>query len=567
MDKPTTEPVRETAAPLDFIRTIVAEDVKAGKHGGRVATRFPPEPNGYLHIGHAKSICLNFGVAAGVRRHLQPALRRHQPHEGRRRVRRLDSGRRPLARLHVARQPLYASDYFERLYEYAQHLITKGLAYVDSLTADEIRAHRGTLTEPGTAEPVSRPPDRGEPRSLCPHARRRVPRRRARAAREDRHGVAEHQPARSGALSHPARASPPHRRRVVHLPDVRLRASAVRCARAHHALALHARVRGSSAALRLADREPAGAVQAAADRVRAAEPHLHGDEQAPAAGARRGAPRLGLGRPAHADDRRDAAARLHAGGHPRVLRSHRRRQAREHGRRRAARARRARGSQPPRAARDGRARPAARRDRELSRRTRREEFEVANNPEDDAAGTRRVPFSRVLYIERDDFREEPPKKFFRLAPGAKCGCAAPTSSPALASSRIPRRARSSSCAAPTIRRRAAAMRPTDARSRRRCTGSRPRTRWASRSGSTIGSSRARTPAAIDDYRSQLNPNSLEVLTRCWIEPSVAGAPAGTRYQFERLGYFCVDADSTAGRLVFNRTVTLKDTWARIEQRG
>ena len=153
MDKPTTEPVREATAPLDFIRTIVADDVKAGKLGGRVATRFPPEPNGYLHIGHAKSICLNFGVAAEFGGTCN--LRFDDTNPTKEDVEYVDSIQEDVRWLgfNWHERPLYASDYFERLYEYAQHLIGKGQAYVDSLTADEIRAHRGTLTEPGTDSP------------------------------------------------------------------------------------------------------------------------------------------------------------------------------------------------------------------------------------------------------------------------------------------------------------------------------------------------------------------------------------------------------------------------------
>ena len=208
-------------------------------------------------------------------------------------------------------------------------------AYVDDLTADEIRAHRGTLTEPGTRQPLPQPAGGREPGSVPPDARRRVPRRLARAAREDRHGVAEHQHARPDAVPDPARAPSPHGRCVVHVSDVRLRASDLGRARRHHALALHARVRGSPAALRLGHRHARHRVPPAADRVRAAEPELHGDEQAQAAAAGGGRARVRLGRPAHADDHRHAAARLHAGGDPRVLRPDRRRQEGERRRRRA----------------------------------------------------------------------------------------------------------------------------------------------------------------------------------------------------------------------------------------
>jgi glutaminyl-tRNA synthetase len=196
-----------------------------------------------------------------------------------------------------------------------------------------------------------------------------------------------------------------------------------------------------------------------------------------------------------------------------------------------------------------------------------EAFEIANNPEDDAAGTRRVPFSRVIYIERDDFREEPPKKFFRLSPGREVRlrgayfitCTGVVKDPATGAIVELR------CTYDP------ATRGGDAADGRKVKST---LHWVSAAHAIEVEVRlydrlftSENPAAIDDYRSQLNPRSLEVLTGCQLEPSVTGATAGTRYQFERLGYFCVDADSTASRLVFNRTVNLKDTWARIEQRG
>ena len=155
-----TRPVRETDTPLDFIRTIVAEDVSAGKHAGRVATRFPPEPNGYLHIGHAKSICLNFGVAAEFGGTCN--LRFDDTNPTKEDVEYVDSIQEDVRWLGFEwhGEPLYASDYFETLYGYAVHLIMAGKAYIDSLSAEEIREYRGTLTEPGRESPYrDRPVD------------------------------------------------------------------------------------------------------------------------------------------------------------------------------------------------------------------------------------------------------------------------------------------------------------------------------------------------------------------------------------------------------------------------
>ncbi len=197
----------------------------------------------------------------------------------------------------------------------------------------------------GPQQSVPRPADRGEPRSVCPHARGRVSGRGARAAREDRHGVAESEHAGSDALPDPPRDASPHGRYVVHLPDVRLRAPPVRRSRADHALAVHARIRGSPAALRLARQQPDRHRSSEADRVRPPESELHGDEQAKAAAARGAASRVGVGRSADADDQRPQAPRPYARVDTRLLRPHRRRQEGERDRRRAARAQRARRSQ------------------------------------------------------------------------------------------------------------------------------------------------------------------------------------------------------------------------------
>jgi glutaminyl-tRNA synthetase len=194
-----------------------------------------------------------------------------------------------------------------------------------------------------------------------------------------------------------------------------------------------------------------------------------------------------------------------------------------------------------------------------------EAFEIANNPEDPSAGVRSVPFSRELFIERDDFREDPPKKFFRLAPGREvrlrgayfvtCTSIVKDASGEIAELRCRYDPETRGGDAPDGRKVKATL------------------HWVSATHAVDAEVRlydrlfkSETPDAAGEYLSDLNPSSLEVTT-AKLEPSVAGAPAGNRYQFERLGYFCVDPDSTADKLVFNRTVTLKDTWARIEQRG
>ena len=504
----------------DFIREIVAADVRSGRHA-TIVTRFPPEPNGYLHIGHAKSICLNFGIARefGGRCHLRfddtNPVKEEQEY--------IDAIEHDVRWLGFdwGEHLYHASDYFEQLYDWAVHLIRNGDAYVDDLSADEIREHRGTLTEPGRELAVARPSGRREPRPVRADARRRVPQRRARAAREDRHGLAQHQPARPGAVPDPPRDAPTHRRRVVHLPDLRLRARPVRRDRGRHPLDLHARVRGAPAALRLADRAPAGPLPAAAVRVRPAEPHLHGAVQALPAAARERGPRPRLGRPAHADDLRPCAG---AASRRRV----------------SATSRTMVGvaksdsvieiGQLEYAVRAVLNRTAPRRFGVLDPlkvvienypEGRIEEVEVPNNPEDPTAGTRTVPFSRELWIERDDFMEEPPPKFFRLAPGREVRLRAAyfvTCHEVVkdATGRVDRVALHL-----RPRRHAAAMRPTAAGRRRRCTGCRRRTPSRPRCACTTTSSRVPTRAPSDDLLADLNPNSETVLTGAFVEPSLA----------------------------------------------
>ena len=419
----------------------------------------------------------------------------------------------------------------------------------------------------GRREPVAGPAGRREPRPVRAHARRRVPGRRARPAREDRHGVAQHQPARPGALPHPARGAPAHRRRLVHLPHVRLRARPVGRDRAHHALHLHAGVRGAPAALRLVHPEPAGAGRAAPVRVRAPQPHAHRAQQARADAAGQRGRRARLGRPAHAHALRHPPARLPGGGRPRLRRrwsawprptawsrsstSSTRCATCSTARRRAASAcsTRSRWSSPttPRARSRRWTCPTTPRTRTRAR---------ARCRSAASCGSSATTSWKSRCASSSAWR-----------PAARCGCARRTSSPATRWSRT-RRAGSWSCAARTIRRRAAATRPTAAAPRRRCTGSRPRT--PSRPRSALYEHLFTDPYPGADGRDifeTINPDSEKVLSGCWVEPSLAELPVGETVQFERLGYFCPDPDSAPGALVFNRTLTLKDTWAKLQKQG
>jgi glutaminyl-tRNA synthetase len=565
MDNPTTEPARDATASLDFIRTIVAEDVKAGKHGGRVATRFPPEPNGYLHIGHAKSICLNFSVAEEFGGTCN--LRFDDTNPTKEETEYVEAIQEDVRWLGFRWQgaPLYASDYFEQLYGYAVHLIEKGMAYVDSLSAEEIRAHRGTLTEPGTDSPYrNRPVDenldlfarmragefpdgalvlRARIDMASPNLNMRDPvLYRIRRAHHHRTGDAwciypmydfAHSP--SDAIEHITHSlctlefeahRPLYDWLVDNLPVpskprqiefARLNLSyTVTSKRQLRELIEEGRVAGwddprmpTIVGMRRRGYTPE-AIRAFCDRIGVAKRENMVDvallEHAVREDLNRRAPRvMGVLDP----------VRVMIENYPEDL---------------------------------------------------TEAFEIVNNPEDASAGTRSVPFSRVLYIERDDFREDPPKKFFRLAPGREVRL---------------RGAYFITCTQ-VIKDAAGEV------SELRCTYD-PGTRggdaadgrkvkatlhWVSAAHALDVEVRlydrlftTEMPGAAGDYVADLNPRSLEVVEAAKIEPSVAGATPGTRYQFERLGYFCVDSTSAAGRLVFNRTVTLKDTWARIEQRG
>jgi glutaminyl-tRNA synthetase len=556
---------RDAAAPADFIRTIVSEDVKAGRNGGRVATRFPPEPNGYLHIGHAKSICLNFGIAGEFGGTCN--LRFDDTNPTKEDVEYAQSIEEDVRWLGFAwdGEPRYASDYFEQLYGYAVHLITNGLAYVDSLSADEMRQLRGTLTEPGTDSPY-----------------------RTRSIEENLDLFARMRAGEFEDGAHVLRA-----RIDMASPNMNLRDPVLyRIRREHHyrlgdtwciypmydfahppSDAIE-RITHSLCTLEFEDHRPLYdwlidhlPVPAKPRQIEFArlnltftvmskrlllelvqEGHVRGwdDPRMPTiVGMRRRGytpeairtfcERIGV---AKRENTVDVALLEHAVREdlnktsPRVMGV----------------------LSPLRVVIENYPDGAS------------EAFEVVNNPEDPSAGTRSVPFSRVIYIEREDFREDPPKKFFRLAPGREvrlrgayfitCKSVGKNAAGEISELR---------CTYDP------ATRGGDAQDGRKVKAT---LHWVSAGHALDVEVRlydrlfnSEAPGAAGDFLADLNPRSLEVLTGAKVEPSVAEAGPGTRYQFERLGYFCVDLDSARGHLVFNRTVTLKDTWARIEQRG
>jgi glutaminyl-tRNA synthetase len=556
---------RDDAPSLDFIRTIVTDDLRTGKNGGRVVTRFPPEPNGYLHIGHAKSICLNFGVAAEFGGTCN--LRYDDTNPEKEDVEYVDSIQEDVRWLGFewAGEPRYASDYFGTLYEYAVHLVRNGKAYVDSLTADEIRAYRGTLTSPGKDSPYR---NRSVAENLDMFARMR-------------------------AGEYPDGAHVLRAKIDMASPNITMRDPVLyRIRRAHHhrtgdlwciypmydfahppsdAIEL---ITHSLCTLEFEDHRPLYdwlienlPVPAEPRQIEFARlnltytvmskrrllelvegGHVSGwdDPRMPTiVGMRRRGytpeairtfcDRIGV---AKRENIVDVALLEHA--------------VREDLNRRAPRVM-------------GVLRPL-RVVIENYPEDRTEDFELINNPEDASAGARTVPFSRELFIEHDDFMEDPPKKYFRLSPGREVRL---------------RGAYFITCTGVDKDRsgRVVGLRCTydpatrggDAPDGRKVKAT---LHWVSARHAVPAEVRlydrlfnSEKPGEAGDYKADLNPSSLEVITDARLEPSVAGATAGTRYQFERLGYFSVDPDSKPGALVFDRTVTLKDTWAKIAARG
>jgi glutaminyl-tRNA synthetase len=546
-------------AAADFIRTIITDDRAAGKHQGRVVTRFPPEPNGYLHIGHAKSICLNFGVALEFDGKCN--LRFDDTNPTKEEVEYVEAIKDDVRWLGFAWDSLhFASDYFEQLYEYAVHLIREGNAYVDSLSADEIRRHRGTLTEPGRDSPF-----------------------RSRSVEENLDMFARMRAGEYEDGAHVLRA-----KIDMASPNVTMRDPVLyRIRRAHH----H-RTGDDWCIYPMYDfaHPPSDAIEHVTHSLCTLEFEEHrplyewlmDNLPVPARPRQIEFARLNLSYTVMS--KRKLLALVQEGSvrgwddprMPTIVGMRRRGYTPEAIRAFCERIGVARRENTVDVAL---LEHAVRED--LNKRSPRvmgvldplrvvienypedlvEEFELANNPEDPSAGTRRVPFARELYIEREDFMEDPPKKFFRLAPGREarlrgayfitCTSVLKNDAGEVVELRCTYDPATKGGDAPDGRKVKATLHWVAVR-----TALDAEVRLYDRLFS------AEQPGVKGDYHDDLNAASLEVRT-AKIEPSVADAAPGARYQFERLGYFCVDPDSTGGRLVFNRTVTLKDAWARI----
>ena len=564
MDISSSTEEKKGNASLDFIRAIIAEDLKADQHGGRLATRFPPEPNGYLHIGHAKSICLNFGVAA-ENQGGTCNLRFDDTNPTKEDVEYEDSIKTDVRWLGFdwGNRLFHASDYFEKLHQCAVHLLEAGKAYICSLSPEEIREYRGTLTEPGKNSPF-RERSVQENLDLFERMRQGEFEEGAHVLRAKIDMASPNLNMRDPALYRILKVA--HHRSgdqwcIYPLYDF-----------AHCLSDSFEEITHSLCTLEFEDHRPlydwvlnALEMGSHPQQIEFARLNLSYTVLSKR--------KLGeLVRHGHVsgwdDPRMPTLSGLRRRGYtPQAIRSF----CEEVG---VAK----RNSVVEVAKLEHTIRDT------LNRRAPRvmsvlrplrvvienypegqvEELDAVNNPEDEAMGTRKVPFSRVLYIEEDDFREDPPKKFFRLAPGREVRL---------------RYAYFLTCVGVV----------KDEQSGRvvelRCTydpetrgGSAPDGRkvkatihWVSAEHSLSAEVRLydrlfkeENPGV--DFMSALNPDSLETLTSCRVEPSLAEAKPGSIYQFERLGYFCVDsADSSPDQLVFNRTVTLRDSWARIEK--
>jgi len=556
----------EISLPSNFIRDIVAADLKSNKHNGRVVTRFPPEPNGHLHIGHAKSICLNFGIAA--ENHGVCHLRFDDTNPTKEEVEYVESIKEDVHWLGFdwGDKLFYASDYFEQLYQYAVQLIEDGKAYVDSLNADEVREYRGTLTEPGKDSPYR---NRSVAENLDLFARMR-----AGEFADGTHTVR----AKIDMASPNMNMRDPVMYRILHAAHHRTGDQWCLYPMYDFTHGLSDSLEGithSICTLEFEDHRPlydwfldelhtpCHPQQIEFARLNLTytlmskrkllalvdSEYVHGwdDPRMPTiAGLRRRGytaeairsfcERIGV---AKRNSTVDVAMLEH--------------EIREDLNKRAPRVMGV--LRPLKVIIDNYPEGQG------------EQLNAINNPEDPSAGTRQIPFSREVYIEQDDFREDPPKKFFRLAPGREVRL---------------RYAYIIKCVSVVKDEHTGEVLEVhctydpETRSGGSAEGRKVKAtlHWVSATHAIPAEVRlyehlftTPEPGEAQDFTTVLNPNSLEILTSCRLEPSLANVAPGSRYQFERQGYFCVDPDSSPGMPVFNRTVSLKDTWAKIENRA
>ncbi len=558
---------QESPSRSDFIREIVAADRAAGKHAGRVVTRFPPEPNGYLHIGHAKSICLNFGIAneqPGGTCHLRMDDT-NPTTEDPEYVRAIQDDVHWLG-FDWQNNLFFASDYFERLYEYAVTLIKKHCAYVDSLSAEEMRRYRGTLTEPGQASPFRERsveenlelfrrmrggefPDgahvlRAMIDMASPNINLRDP-----VLYRIRH-VAHYRTGTAWCIypaydfAHPlsdAMEGITHSICTLEFEDHRPLYDWVveKCETPHRPQQIEfARLNVAFTVM---------SKRKLLDLVERKLVHGWDDPRLPTLKGlrRRGFPPEALRAFCEAIGvaKRDAVVEMQLLEHfvredlnkraPRVMAVLR----------------------PLRLVIENYPEDQV------------EQLEAVNNPEDPTAGVRQLPFSRTIYIDQDDFKEDPPKQFFRLTIGREVRlryayiikCVGLVKDPATGEVTEVRCTydQETKSGGPQAQRKVKAT-----------------IHWVSAPHAVdaqirlYGTLLLTDPAKISpdqDWTQHLNPLSLERLLACKVEPSLVSVAPGTRLQFERVGYFCADPDSSPGQPVFNRTVTLKDAWAKIEK--
>ena len=554
----TTE---DDSAPRDFIRDIVHEDLSSGRHPS-VVTRFPPEPNGYLHIGHAKSICLNFGIAEDFGG--QCHLRFDDTNPTKEEQEYIDAIQEDVRWLGFdwGEHLYYTSDYFEQLFGWAEHLINAGQAYVDDLTADEIREHRGTLTEPGTNSPYR---DRTAEENLDLFRRMR--------AGEFENG-AKVLRAKIDMASGNINLRDPVIYRIMHAEHPRT--GSAWCIYPNYDFA-HGQsdaienITHSICTLEFEDHRPlydwlienlpvpSEPHQYEFARLNltytvlskrllmqlVSEGHVAGwdDPRMPTISGyrRRGYPAAAI---------RDFAGRIgvskaNATVEVQALEACVRENLNEQAERRMA------VLKPLKVVIENYPEDQS------------EELDALNNPNDETAGSRKVLFSKEFYIERDDFMEDPPKKFFRLAPGREvrlryayfvtCTEAIKDASGEVTELRCTYDPATKGGNAPDGRKVKATL------------------HWVSAEHAINAEIReyehlfsAEVPGADGEFLDDLNPDSLSILENCKLEPALQEAIEGETVQFERLGYFCLDKDTTAEKMVFNKTIGLRDTWAKTQ---